>query len=83
MWYVYILKSQKDLKLYIGSTNDLRKRLRDHNDGKQFATKYRRPLKLIYYEAYEFEYLARRREKRLKYFGSAYRELKKRLRDKK
>lgn len=83
MWYVYLIKSQKDHKLYIGSTGNLKKRFFDHNNGKQFATKWRRPWELIYYEAYQEEFLARRREKRLKYFGSAYRELIKRLYDNK
>lgn len=52
MHYVYILKSKKDGKLYTGFTNDLRKRLNLHNVGKVEATKLRRPLNLIYYEAY-------------------------------
>lgn len=30
MFYVYVLKSKKDFQLYIGSTNDLRKRLKEH-----------------------------------------------------
>jgi len=79
MYYVYILKSGKDGKLYIGSTDDLRKRFREHNEGKVFATRHRRPLLLIYYEAYPKEWQARKREKQLKYFGKAYQELKKRL----
>ena len=50
--YVYLLKSSKDGKFYIGCTNDLRRRLQEHNTGKSFATKSRLPLKLVYYEAY-------------------------------
>lgn len=50
--YVYILQSLKDGKFYIGSTNNLRKRIRKHNLAKSFATKPRMPFKLIYYEAY-------------------------------
>lgn len=41
-----------DKKFYIGLTGDLRKRLREHNGGKAFATKGRVPLLLVYYEAY-------------------------------
>ena len=51
-YYVYILKSQKDGKLYIGKTIDLRRRIEKHNAGDVIATKHRRPLELIYYEAY-------------------------------
>lgn len=79
MHYVYILQSFKDKKLYIGSTNDLRVRFKQHNDGKVFSTKYRRPFKLVYYEAYLHEYQARLREKQLKYFGKAYQSLVARL----
>ena len=79
MYYVYILKSQKDQKLYIGSTNDLKRRFGQHLNGQVFATKYRRPLNLIYYEAYCTEPSARQREKLLKHFGSAYQGLKQRV----
>ena len=50
-FYTYVLLSQKDYGHYIGFTKDLRKRLEEHNLGKNFSTKYRVPLKLIYYEA--------------------------------
>jgi len=52
MYYVYILKSNKDDNLYIGYTNDLRRRLKEHNTSFSKATKSRLPLKLVYYEAY-------------------------------
>jgi putative endonuclease len=51
MNYTYILKSEKDRKLYVGWTNDLKKRILEHNSGKVTATQYRRPLELVYYEA--------------------------------
>ncbi len=79
MFYVYVLKSQKDNKLYIGQTQDLIKRLEDHNAAKSTATSYRSPLLLIYYEAYLSRRDADRREKRLKQFKNSYTELKKRL----
>ena len=50
MFYVYILKSKRDKKCYIGSTNDLVRRVKEHNNGKIFSTKYRNPLFLVYYE---------------------------------
>ena len=53
MYYVYCLRSQKNNKLYIRYTSDLKKRFRDHNDGKggDFTSK-NGPWKLIYYEAF-------------------------------
>jgi putative endonuclease len=62
MFYLYILKSKKDKEMYIGSTNDLKKRLIMHNSGKAYSTKFRKPLELIYYEAYKGEKDARKRE---------------------
>jgi len=79
MFYTYLLQSQKDDKFYIGSTVDLKRRFGEHNDGKVNSTRNRRPLKLIYYEAYSLESLAREREQKLKDFGSAYYALLKRL----
>jgi len=66
MFYTYILFSEKDRNLYIGFTPNLRARIAKHNKGFVIATKYRRPLKLIYYEAYTEEADAKRREKFLK-----------------
>ena len=66
MFYVYILLSQKDKQFYIGFTNDLKNRYKKHCDGFVRATKFRRPLILIYYEAYLRETDAKRREKFLK-----------------
>lgn len=66
MYYVYVLKSLKDGKLYKGSTSDLKERLKRHNDGRVIATKNRRPLQLIYYEAYSAKLDAIRREKTIK-----------------
>ena len=66
MWYAYVLQSKQDKKLYTGCTNDLRTRFKLHNDGKVPATKFRRPLILIYYEAYMNKNDAFEREKWLK-----------------
>ena len=66
MFFVYILKSLSDKKLYTGFTNNLKNRLNKHNQGKIFSTKSRRPFKLIYYEAYLSEEDAKKREKYLK-----------------
>ena len=66
MFYVYILKSNKDGKLYIGYSNNLRKRFREHNLGLVESTKSRMPLRLVYYEAYTLEEDATKREHNLK-----------------
>lgn len=79
MFYVYLLKSKKDKMLYIGSTNNLRRRFIEHNLGKVKSTKHRKPLELRYYEAYFIEKDARIRESRLKQDGRALAQLKKRL----
>jgi len=66
MFYVYILFSEKDKQLYTGFSPDLKARLEKHNKGYVSATKNRKPLKLIYYEAYLDKLDAYRREKFLK-----------------
>ncbi len=52
MYYVYLLQSQIDQGWYIGYTSDLRRRLVEHNRGDTISIVHRRPLDLIYYEAY-------------------------------
>jgi putative endonuclease len=52
MYYVYILKSDKNGKLYKGFTNDLKRRIKEHESGNSTFTKNNRPWKLIYYEAF-------------------------------
>jgi putative endonuclease len=66
MYYVYILKSSVDNNLYTGFSGNLKKRIREHELGNVDSTKNRRPLKLIYYEAYQEKEYALRREKFLK-----------------
>ena len=51
MYFVYVLKSKKDYNLYIGLTDNIDRRFREHNEGKNFSTKSRIPFTLIYYEA--------------------------------
>ncbi|MBU1148351.1 MAG: GIY-YIG nuclease family protein [Candidatus Omnitrophica bacterium] len=62
MYYVYVLQSQKDSFLYIGYTTGLKSRIYRHNKGLVPATKYRRPLSLIFYEAFISRVDAKRRE---------------------
>ena len=66
MFDVYILQSEKDGRLYIGFTNDIGRRPKEHNEGKSSATKPFRPYKLIYYEAFLNIKDAKAREKFLK-----------------
>jgi putative endonuclease len=66
-------------KIYVGYTANLRQRVGDHNSGRGEYTKLRRPWKLVYYEAYLSEKDARRREMRIKEYGSILGQLKKRL----
>jgi putative endonuclease len=79
MFYVYILKSKKDNQLYTGSTNNLKRRLGEHNEGKVISTRSRRPFELVYYEAYKAEHDARHRESNLKLRSRALSQLKKRI----
>ena len=66
MHYLYILQSLKDKNFYTGTTSDLKRRLKEHNSGKNFSTAPRKPFKLIYYEAYLLKNDAEDREKYLK-----------------
>jgi putative endonuclease len=80
MHYVYVIQSSRDKKFYVGSTNDLKRRVKQNNDGLVPATKRRRPLKLVYYEACISKNDAIRREKYLKTaWGKRY--IKNRLED--
>ena len=64
--YIYILKSLKDAKSYVGSTNDLTRRIGEHNTGKCKSTKARIPMELVYMEEYDTLGEARKRERFLK-----------------
>ncbi len=80
MYYVYLLFSEKDKQLYKGFTLNLKIRIESHDGGLVKATKFRRPLKLIYYEAYLNRIDAKRRELFLK-GGKGHNELKIQLRE--
>lgn len=66
MYYLYVLKSRIDGMLYIGYTSDLKARFRKHQDGEVKSTKPRRPLELIFYEAFKHKFDAKRRERYFK-----------------
>ncbi|OGE81069.1 MAG: hypothetical protein A2826_00705 [Candidatus Doudnabacteria bacterium RIFCSPHIGHO2_01_FULL_43_23] len=66
MYYAYILKSEKNGKLYKGFTRDLKRRIREHNSAKSSFTSQNGPWRLIYYEAFVSKKDAEREEKFLK-----------------
>ena len=65
-YYVYVLNSKKDGNNYVGYTNNLRKRLKEHKKGYIKSTKNRLPVKLIYFEACLNQQNATHSEKYLK-----------------
>lgn len=65
-YYTYVLISETTGKFYTWSTTELKKRATEHNNGLVPSTKYKRPLQLIYFEAYLSKDDAFRRERYLK-----------------
>jgi len=66
IYYIYVLQSEIDKQNYVGYTQDLRKRLEEHNKGLIQSTKKRKPLQLIYWEGCLNQKDALKREKYLK-----------------
>jgi len=81
MFYVYFIKNKVG-KVYVGYTNDLRRRLKEHNSktGGKY-TKNKGPFELVYYESYKSQNDAKRREDALKLHKKAYAQLKTRISD--
>lgn len=72
MYYVYVLRSIKDKKRYIGSTDNLGRRIDEHNKGLVKSTK-NRPFNLIYFEEFHIKSEALNREKFFKSgFGRSF-----------
>jgi len=65
-YYVYVLYNKAKNFIYIGYSEDLRQRVKEHNSGKSKSTKYYIPLEVIHYEAYRSKKDAKRREEYLK-----------------
>ena len=80
MFYTYVIESIKSRELYVGYTNNLKRRIVEHNRGYNFSTKQKSPWKLIYYEACINEDDAKRREKYFK-TSQGRRLLKRRLKE--
>jgi len=66
MYYVYVLQSEKNGRLYTGSTNSIERRLSEHNSGLSKYTRSTRPYKLQYLEEYSTRQEAVKREMHLK-----------------
>ncbi len=81
MYYVYLIKSQKDKSLYIGYTDDLRRRLLEHNSKQSKYTRNKIPWRLVYYESFSNKQDAIIRERKLKEYKSSYGHLIKRIRN--
>ena len=82
MFYVYLLQNDATKETYIGYTNDIKRRLAEHNEGgKKFTTRKEGVWKLLYAEIYKASADARLRESKLKHHGSGKHELLKRLKN--
>jgi len=66
MCHVYVLRSEKTGRRYVGMTEDLERRLIEHNTGQNPSTRAGAPWKMIHSEAYESRAQAGKRERALK-----------------
>jgi len=72
-YYTYVLKSQRDNLYYVGFSENIDVRLKEHNVGKVNSTKHRIPFELVYYEVCFNKADALHREKYLKSsYGKRY-----------
>jgi len=79
VFYVYVLQAKKEAsKFYIGSTRDLKRRFKEHNEGRSTWTRGHE-WRLVYYEAYATASAARKREHVLKLDGRSRRALMQRI----
>lgn len=66
MYYIYILRSSKNNKYYVGCTNNVTRRVKEHNKGLSKYTKIDKPWVLTHKEEYKTLGEARKREKQIK-----------------
>ncbi len=66
MWVVYILRSEKNGRYYVGSTDDLERRLAQHNTGHTPSTRPYQPWTVAYHEPMPNRLAARQREREIK-----------------
>ena len=79
MYYVYLIRSESLDQFYIGQTDDLRRRIEQHQKGESEWTKRAEDWRLVYYEAFTSRKLAIIRERKLKTHARGYQELVKRV----
>ena len=77
MWYIYIIKSVQNSKYYVGCTNNIERRLSEHNNGYNIATQKGKPWNIVHYEKFNNQQEAYSREKKIKSYkgGSAFKKL--------
>jgi len=77
MFYTYIIKSCRTNRYYVGYSEDVSKRLNQHNAGQNISTKSGIPWKLVYYEKFETRTEAWKRERQIKRYkgGKAFKVL--------
>ena len=66
MFFVYVLLSKKDKSFYVGKTDDIVRRMKEHKQGKVKSTKHRRPFIILFYEGYFLKKIVSKRERFLK-----------------
>lgn len=66
MIFVYVMRSEVDGRFYVGMSQNVQKRLQEHNTGRTRSTKGYAPWKLFFQETFEDRSTARKREKYLK-----------------
>ncbi len=71
MFYVYILRSQDSKKYYVGSTQDVTNRLREHNQGETRSTRQGIPWEIVHVEEFQTRRDAIRKENQIKARGIA------------
>lgn len=72
MYFVYIIKSEVDNTFYKGYTENLTRRLEEHNLGKSQYTSTKVPWKLVYFEEFSTKKEALIREKKIKRYNTDY-----------
>ena len=77
MFYTYIIQSVSNRKYYIGSTQNIDKRIKRHNSGFNKSTKNKGPFKLVYTESFPTRIGAYKRERQIKSYkgGDAFKKL--------
>jgi len=72
--YTYLLRSLKDQSFYVGITEDVNKRLNEHNCGKLKTTSIKKPWQIVFYREHNDYISARKHEKWLKKKNRIYKE---------